>query len=322
MDKKTNVQTVHVLFYWSLFGTEVNNKMSLATKMFLWGLLICVILAFVPATPCGLAQVNLQNEHIILSTTGSAKLGGLRFKDGDLVEYDPNTNTASLFFSEGLFSNDEDIDAVDVLPNRHIILSTTGTATLGGLTFRDGSLVEYDPGTNTATLFLSEGLFAHGHINDIDAADILPNGHIVLSTTRTTVLGGLRFRDGDLVDYNPVTDMATLFFSEGLFSHNADIDAVDVLEDGSIILSTTGSAQLGGLRFHKDDLVRYYPLDYTDNPNLAGRATLYFTGGYFANGGENIDAVDIVDPLTPTPEPATLLLLGSGSLALLRRRRA
>ena len=298
--------------------------MSLATKMRLWGLLICVILAFVLAPPCGLAQLSLQNKHIILSTTGSAKLGGLRFRKGDLVEYDPNTNTATLFFSEGLFSSRHaNIDAVDVLENRHIILSTTTTETLGGLTFRDGDLVDYDPGTGKATLFLSEGLFAHGHINDIDDADILPNGHIVLSTTRTTALGGLRFKKGDLVEYDPVTDMATLFFSEGLFSSpHTNIDAVDVLEDGSIILSTTGSAQLGGLRFHKDDLVRYYPLDYADNPNLAGRATLFFTGGYFANGGENIDAVDLVDPPTPVPEPATLFLLGSGSLALLRRRRA
>jgi hypothetical protein len=288
--------------------------MKLAAKMYLWGLLIGVILAFVPSPNFAPAEVN-----IILSTSNTVILGGLRFKDGDLVNYDPSINTAWRVFSESWFDrgHTNDIDAFDLLPNDHLILSTTETVELGGIQFRDGDLVEYDLATDTATLFFSENLFDRGYSNDIDAVDVLPNGNIVLSTTETTRLGGLRFRDGDLVDYDPVTNSSTLFFSEGLFSHNADIDAVQVLDDGSIILSTTGSAQLGGLRFNKDDLVRYYPYDYSANPYLAGSAAIYFSGGYFENSGANIDAV--WDPTDSAPEPATLLLLGLG--AIMARRK-
>jgi hypothetical protein len=288
--------------------------MKLAAKMYLWGLLIGVILAFVPSPNCAPAEVN-----IFLSTSNTAILGGLRFTDGDIVVYDPSTNTALRLFKESWFSRgySNDIDAVDVLPNDHLILSTTETVELGGTHFRDGDLIEYDLNTDTATLFFSENQFDRGYSNDIDAVDVLSNGHIVLSTTETTRLGGLRFRDGDLVEYNPVTNSSTLFFSEGLFSRNADIDAVQVLDDGSILLSTTGSAQLGGLRFNKDDLVRYYPYDYADNPFLAGSAAIYFSGGYFENSGVNIDAV--WDPIDSAPEPATLLLLGLG--AMMARRK-
>jgi hypothetical protein len=118
-----------------------------------------------------------------------------------------------------------------------------------------------------------------------------------------------------MVEYDPIAKTARLFFSEGLFSHNEDIDAVDVLPDGSIILSTKEPARLGGLRFGKNDLVRYFPYDsLTDNP-MAGMATLYFSGGYFSSGRTNIDAVAV----SVVPEPATLFLLGLGGLALRRR---
>jgi len=295
---------MHVPFYRSLFGTEVNKKMNLITKIGLWGLLICAVLALVPAVSYGTVQ-----ENLILSTTGTATLGGLRFKDGDLVKYNPNTDTATLFFSESLFSHNKDIDAVEILENGHILLSTTRSAKLGGLRFKDGDLVEYDPGTDTATLYFSEGLFSHNE--DIDAVEILENGHILLSTQGSARLGGLRFKDGDLVEYDPGTNIATLFFSESLFSHNKDIDAVEILENGHILLSTTRSARLGGLRFKDGDLVEYNP--GTDT------ATLFFSEGLFSHN-EDIDAVSIIaDDTEPVPEPATLLLLGLGALWNLKK---
>jgi hypothetical protein len=276
--------------------------------------LICAISALIPAISYG----AYEDENIILSTKGKATLSGTRFRNGDLVKYDPVTQTSSLFFSESRFSRNTNIDTADILLNGNIVLSTTHTAKLGGLGFRNGDLIEYNPNTDKATQFFSESRFSRNE--NIDAADILPNGNIVLSTTRTAKLGGLRFRNGDLVEYNPNTDKATLFFSEGLFSHNTDIDAVDVLPDGSIVLSTKGPATLGGLRFRKNDLIRYFPYDSFAGDPLAGRATLYFSGGYFSSGSTDIDAASVVSGIPEVPEPATLLLLGLGA-AILRKRQ-
>ncbi len=188
----------------------------------------------------------LENGHLILSTLKDAELPGLKFRDGDLVEYDPVAGTATLVFSEDLFGNNEDIDAAYLFENGHILLSTTNNAKLGGLEFRDNDLVEYDPVSGTATVFFSHNLFRRK--SDIDAAHVLSNGHVVLSTQGNATLDGLRFRDGDLVEYNPVTGVATLLFQESLFSRNEDINAASIIEPvappepGTLLLLLGGAA--------------------------------------------------------------------------------
>jgi cysteine-rich repeat protein len=173
----------------------------------------------------------LPNGRIILSTAAQATIAGLTFQDGDLVEFDPVSGTASLVFVESEhFTGNADIDAVHVMPDGTLILSTDATATIGNppLTFRDGDLVRYDPATKAAALFFSEDRFAGDE--NIDGVHVLPNGHIVLSVARATgaSLGGLTFRGGDLVEYDPATDTATLFLSQDVFGADRNIDAVSL----------------------------------------------------------------------------------------------
>jgi len=99
---------------------------------------------------------------ITLSTDSAAILGGLSFTDKDLVEYDPATDTASLFFDGSLTTLNVDITALHVLANGHLILAGKGNpdVTLGGLIFQAGDLVDYDPVADTATLiFDGDALF-------------------------------------------------------------------------------------------------------------------------------------------------------------------
>ena len=245
---------------------------------------------------------------VILSTKLDAELGGLSFLNGDLVDYDGNTDTSTLFFAEtGAFVGGANVDAAHILPNGNIILSTTSSETLGGLTFEDGDLVEYNPNTDTATLFLDEGLFTDDA--DLDAVFLRDDGQIILSTAGSEELGGLSFRDGDLVLYDPIADIATLFFDEDLFDSGADISAVHVLYgDLMLSVSNTAGATLGGLTFTIDDLVLYDP--------IADTASLFLDGDLFTAASANIDAVYV-------PEPSTALLLASGlgAMAAGRRRR-
>ncbi|NIP23226.1 MAG: PEP-CTERM sorting domain-containing protein [Phycisphaerae bacterium] len=244
---------------------------------------------------------------IILSTDNTETLGGLTFDQDDLAEYNPTTGTATLYFDGILFSGPADIDAAHVLDTGNIVLSTVAGETLGGLTFGKGDLVEYDPTTDTATLFLDENLFSSSQPN-IDAAYILDNGNIILSTTGNATIGGLGFGKDDLIEYNPTTDVATLFFDGNLFSGNENIDAVNLLTSGNIVLSTVGNATLGGLSFGPGDLAEYNPTTST--------ATLYFDGSNFASSA-NIDAVQV----TSLPEPATIAMLGLGCLIFMRSKR-
>ena len=247
------------------------------------------------------------NATIILSTDFSETLGGLSFNSDDLAEYDSTSDTATLYFDGTLFGGNENIDAAHVLANGNIILSVEkdGT-TLGGLTFGNGDLIEYNPTTDVGTLYFDESLF--GSNEDIDAVNILDNGNIILSTIDGATLGGLTFGGGDLAEYNPTTNVATLFFDGSLFDGAENIDAVHILDNGNIILSTAGGATLDGLTFANGSLAEYNPT--TDV------ATLYFSEALFSNNA-NIDAVYV----TTVPEPATIALLGLGSLIFIGRKR-
>jgi hypothetical protein len=245
---------------------------------------------------------------IDLSTAGSAPtLGGLTFRNGDVVRYDTLTDTSTLLFDEDAFtSGPEDVDAFELLANGHMIISALSTATLGGLTFSRGSLAEYDPVSGTATLFFDEALF--GAPANVDGVAVLPSGNLVLSTDASQTLGGLAFRDGDLVEYDPIAGTATLFFSEDLFGGDENVDAVDVLPDGRIVLSTAANATLGGLSFRNGDLALYDP--------GTGTATLFFSEDNFS-ASEDVDAVAV-----PEPAAATLLALGLVGLAAAGGRRS
>ena len=246
------------------------------------------------------------NATIILSTDNTETLGGLTFSKGALVEYNPTTDTATLYFDGSLFGGPADIDAVHVLANGNIVLSTAAAATLGGLTFGKDDLIEYNPTTDTATLYFDGNLFSKT-TEIIDATYIFDNGNIILSTVSSATLGSLSFNEDDLIEYNPTTDVASLYFDGGLFSASENITAAHILENGNIVLSTAADAVLGGLSFSSGDLVEYNPA--TDV------ATLYFAESLFSDSA-NINAVYI----TPMPEPATIALLGFGCLALVRRR--
>jgi hypothetical protein len=254
---------------------------------------VVAVLSILFASPVGA-------NTIILSADSTETLGGLTFTDGALAEYNPSTDTATLYFDENLFVGDEEIDAVHVLSNGNIILSTAGDATLGGLTFGNGDLIEYNPTTDVGTLYFSESLFVGGD-EDIDAVHILDNGNIILSTAAASTLGGLSYSEGDLIEYNPTTDVATLFLDGNLFDGSENIDAAHILDNGNIILSTEGAATLDGLTFANGSLAEYNPT--TDI------ATLYFAESLFSTNA-NVDAVYV----TTLPEPTTIILLGLGSL--------
>jgi hypothetical protein len=235
----------------------------------------------------------------------------LTFTNGSVARYEDSTDTATLFFDEAtFFGGSENVDAFELLPNGHMILSTTDPATLGGLGFGNGDLVDYDPVSDIATLLFDDALFEAAGSTDTDAVAVLPNGHILISTTGPQTLGGLGFRDGDVVEYDILTGTTTLFFSEDLFGGtDVEVDAFDVTDDGRIVLSTfENGVTLGGLTFRNGDLALYDP--------VAGTATLFFSEDLFSSGNEDIDAVAV-----PEPSASALLALGLVGLAFVGGRR-
>ncbi|MEM6301983.1 MAG: hypothetical protein AAF749_09605 [Pseudomonadota bacterium] len=287
--------------------------------------LLCMILL------AGMLVVGASPVHarlILFSTSGSADLGGLSFDNEDLILFDPATNTASLFFDGSLYKKDEDTNAVSVLENGNLLLSTRTNAILGGLSFEDGDIVEYNPLTDSASLYFSEELFTGNE--EISALSLLDNGNLVLSTRGTASLGGLEFEDQDLVEYDFATGQVSLFLDGGRFSRNQNISAVHVLTNGNVALSTRKKATLGGVTFGDDSIIEYDPTTDT--------ASLIFDGSsWFSNGYEDIDALFIFEAgrplnrvavasslaphITSVSEPDSLALLGACIFSLLLMRQ-
>ena len=138
-----------------------------------------------------------------------------------------------------------------------IVLSVDSSATLDGVSFEDDDLVEFDLVTGTANPNL---IFEGSHLSgeDVDGLYVLPNGNLLLSVTGDatypTASGTIFFRDGDIVEFDPVTGFAseTLFFNEDAFGVDADIDAIHI-QGSKMVFSTRSNV----LAFQDDDLIEY-----------------------------------------------------------------
>ncbi len=237
-----------------------------------------------------------------VSATNNATLGGLTLENGSVATYDDVAGTATLHFDEDLFTGNEDVDAFHLLDDGRVLLSTRAQATLGGLTFRAGDVVLYDAGSDSASIFFDR-LLLTGNRN-VDAVFLASDGTLVLSTRASSSLGGLSFEDGDLVRWDTVGLSASLLLSESLFTGDEDVDAVHVLPDGRIALSTTGNAELGGLSFGDGDVVAY---DVgSDTASLLMSESLF-------SADEDVDALFV-----PEPDVALLWLVATAAFA--RRR--
>ncbi len=258
---------------------------------------------------------SLADGDIMLSTYLGTKLGGEVFiGGGDVVGYDMDTRTAEVLLDHGAFEGDwwmpRNVDAFHMMADGDFVLSTTFDQVLGGLSFKASDLVRYNPATGTASL-LFDGRLLGRHAN-VDAVYVRDSGEILLSTSSSASLAGLSFRSGDVIAYDPVAGTASRVFDQDWFCRNENIDALHVLDDGDLVISTFTGGRLFGLDYSCGDLVRV---------DLAARTAEIFIDDdiYESCLFVNTDAFSMT-PAIPEPATLTLLILG-GAAGLVRRRR-
>ncbi len=130
---------------------------------------------------------------------------------------------------------------------------------------------------------------------DLDAFTILADGRIVMSTSGAVAVPGVSGASNDLLAFTPTTLGDTTAGTWSAFLRGStvriptttagNIDAVEVLADGSIVVSTAGSFTVGTKTFNREDLIK-----------ISGTTLSFYVDGSdigLSTTGENIDAVDV-----------------------------
>jgi len=264
-------------------------------------------------------------DVVVLGTRNGGRIAGLDFRFDELVQYDLSTNTASIYrpgttSSLGLSTN---IDALDFIGDEYLISTRRSERKDDGTFYFDRDITFYNPDTN-------ERSEAYRFNNNISGVDQLANGNLLLASTLDTVIGGQAYSVGDVVEYNPITDTAEIFFSHeifltaaegGRFVASANIDALQLLDNGNLLLSTTNTAEIGNdpttaFRLQSDSVYEY---------NFeTGEVSTYFDGSVFESNSDlkAFSILPFTTVATAVPEPTIFgVTLFAFLLGVSRRRR-
>jgi hypothetical protein len=165
----------------------------------------------------------LPSGELLFSFTGPGTLGGVAMDDSDVLRFTPTSlgsvtaGTWAMYFDGsdvGLDATAEDVDAVGVLPDGRLVVSTLGNPSVPGLSgvrdedvllFTHTSLGSVTAGTWSYYIDGSDIGLATTAEEDIDAVSVLPSGVISLSTLGNFSVTGLSGANEDVFDFTPTS---------------------------------------------------------------------------------------------------------------------
>ena len=271
---------------------------------------------------CMLAATAIGNDVIISTSVPSGNQGStLGFSSDSAIAFNTNDLSTAML----LLTTEANMDAFHVRSDGTFLVSNQTSFNLGGMAFQDGQIANYDPATDTATLFLDfEALLDPSGDIDIDAISELDDGQIVFSTLNPSAINvgpnaGLAFNENDVMIYNPTTMVAGVYMSSAVITNGDNfnnVDGVSVLSDDLIALSVgTGGVtdiRIGGVDFQRNDVVVY------DRQNDTAEIIVEGSTVFVGPPSPTIDALHVIPAV---PEPAGWALVVGGCLYVLRRRR-
>ena len=178
------------------------------------------------------AFAYLSDGRYAVSTNFNLNVPGVgSFNDGDVVAYDPATGAYEAILLESRWSPAADVCAVAETAAGTLLLSVrepaprTFTFTGGSVAIGEGDILEWDPATDTASVYLTAGeivdlTFDNGSA-EISGLEVLGDGRLLLTFVGDERIGETVYVSGQIVLFDPADGSATLY---------ADFrDATDVL---------------------------------------------------------------------------------------------
>jgi hypothetical protein len=192
-------------------------------------------------------------DQYLFSTTTSVILDGVIYTPGDVVLFDGAGY--SVFFDETLITAAaRNIDALTVLPNGNLLLSTSLSSEIFGFSFLNGDIVEVDPVGMTASLYmgLDEATLFSGANQDIDGLHYDPATGRLLVSVRTSgggTISGLAYSDSaaHVFEIDPSGVAATSLFLDGTELYDGStrqLDSIFIPEPGTQLMLALGTLLL------------------------------------------------------------------------------
>lgn len=242
-----------------------------------------------------------------LSLTSSGSVGGVSFADEDVLTW--NGAVYGLLFDGSDVGVSGDLDAVLVEDGTHLLVSLDSDTSLPGigavddsdvLRFTATTLGATTAGTWTMVFDGSDvGLSSSGE--DVDAFDRLPDGRLLISTTSSVSVTGLSgsFADEDLLAFTPTAlgpattgTWAVYFDGSDVGLGEEDIDALGVLADGSLHLSTVDAFAVPGLSGADEDVFTCQPTQLGPTTACTYPTGLVLDGSTVGLASNDIDGWD------------------------------
>jgi hypothetical protein len=193
------------------------------------------------------------------------------------------------------------VASVQAASNNPMYVSFDGSVVFGGVTYADDDILRFDGSTWTMFFDGSDMGLLSGP--DTNAFTLLDADTALFVFTEPVTLSGVPFTPNDIVRFD-ATSWGNV--TAGTFSMYLDgsgvgldgdanrIDALSVLPDGRVLISTTGNPTVPGVTLgQEEDILAFTPTtpgDYT-----SGTWAMYFDGSDVGLAAADINALDVVN---------------------------
>ncbi len=182
-----------------------------------------------------------------------------------------------------------------------LYLGSAGSGTAGGVAFADEDVLIKNMGTGAWSLFIDGSDIGLAN-TDVDAFALQVDGSLLMSFDTAFTLSGFgAVDDSDILRFVPSSTGSTtagtwswyLDGSDvGLSTNDEDVDALTVLADGRVLISTLGNVSVTGASGADEDLLAFTPTAL--GSTTSGTWAMYFDGsdvGLSNTSNEDVNGV-------------------------------
>ena len=253
--------------------------------------------------------VETPGSPLYFSLLSAGTVGGVTAENEDVVYFD-GTSFSLAFDGSDVGITSFRIDAFSWISPTSLLLSFDVPGTVPGVTGTtdDSDIVRFD-GTLGATTSGTFSMYFDGsdvglttNAEDVDAVELLPNGHVLVSTINTVSANGAAGEDEDLLEFVPATlgtvtaGTWSLYFdgsNVGLTASGEDVDSAAVDASGKIYLSTLNNFAVTGVSGADEDVFVFTPTALGAATAGTFSPTLYFDGSVFGLAANDVFAIDL-----------------------------